>query len=136
MDVRNWLRLPIYQTSSQQNRSSKYSSEDVNEDKKIEKPDPDVGSRKKKRIRIESGSTSHLKLIPEGTHSTHPHTGLKMIYRIRKNLTHINNEWDEKRASLENDFKVDKCLIHALHMNPSIRSENFRKKICQQIGRT
>ncbi|MFS7907311.1 hypothetical protein Hanom_Chr01g00069711 [Helianthus anomalus] len=45
----------IKSTKEKTANGSKQSSEDVNKDKKIEKPDQDVGARKRKRIRIESG---------------------------------------------------------------------------------
>ncbi|KAJ0612244.1 putative DNA helicase [Helianthus annuus] len=40
----------------------------------------------------------------------------------------INREWDEKRASLENEYKVEKALIHVLYSNPSLRSEKLEIK--------
>ncbi|KAD5803452.1 hypothetical protein E3N88_14812 [Mikania micrantha] len=38
----------------------------------------------------------------------------------------IKREWDEKRANLKNEYKLDECFIHAIYHNPSIRSEKLK----------
>ncbi|KAM0005249.1 hypothetical protein Hdeb2414_s0215g00836081 [Helianthus debilis subsp. tardiflorus] len=137
----------IKSTKEKTANSSKQSSEDVNEDKKIEKPDPDVGVRKRKRIRIESGlragDEEDLQVEDKSPQAnTSRNTFRTSSYRIEDDLQNqqeldachqgeeafekINSEWGEKRESLENDYKVDKCLIHALYMNPMIRSEKLK----------
>ncbi|CAH1416768.1 unnamed protein product [Lactuca virosa] len=41
-------------------------------------------------------------------------------------MEEFNREWDDRRAYLENEYKVDKAVIHHLYKNPSIRSEKLR----------
>ncbi|KAI3683520.1 hypothetical protein L1987_84026 [Smallanthus sonchifolius] len=41
-------------------------------------------------------------------------------------IENINRERDKKRVSLENDYQVEKSLIHVLYSNRSIRSEKVK----------
>ncbi|KAI3826483.1 hypothetical protein L1987_00531 [Smallanthus sonchifolius] len=150
--------------------NSKQCSEDVNEDKKTEKQDPDVGGRKRKKFtairykalfkpqrqrqrqRIESDVEKKIggtvspsneniaNTTPEGVtleikkHQHMLNVDASENHEYDENVSmkgeeaieNINRERDEKRVSLENDYKVEKSLIHVLYSNRSIRSEKVK----------
>lgn len=51
---------------------------------------------------------------------------LEFTAKESEEIEKFKREWDEERAVLENDYKVEKALIRTLHANPSVRSEKLK----------
>ncbi|CAI9270752.1 unnamed protein product [Lactuca saligna] len=51
---------------------------------------------------------------------------LESTEKLSEAMEEFNREWDNRRAYLENEYRVDKDIIHHLYKNPSIILEKLR----------
>ncbi|CAH1451718.1 unnamed protein product [Lactuca virosa] len=55
-----------------------------------------------------------------------PQENLESTEKLSEEMEELNREWDDRRAYLENEYKVEKAIIRTLQKKPSIRSEKLR----------
>ncbi|KAL7615548.1 hypothetical protein Lser_V15G02487 [Lactuca serriola] len=51
---------------------------------------------------------------------------LESTEKLSEEMEEFNREWDDRRACLENEYKVEKAIIRTVHKNPSKRTEKLR----------
>ncbi|CAH1441633.1 unnamed protein product [Lactuca virosa] len=51
---------------------------------------------------------------------------LESTEKLSEEMEEFNREWNDRRACLENEYKVEKAIIRTVHKNPSKRTEKLR----------